>query len=269
MDEFYSNTATNFLELASEQRLVLLHQLMTEKLKLSQLTKKFNSTKSEIHRNLGRLIDADMVEKDKSGLYELTSFGYLACSLIPSFNFVSQNKKYFKNHSFGNLELKFIQRIGDLSSGKLITGFSRVLEKWSLIFNNSENYISSILVEEPMDLIEPLVEKAKKGIKVNSIFSNTAIIPEGRKKLIHKHEIQDLIRNKSIERRIKNGIQVVVVLNEKEACVMFPTNENEPDISKMFYGNDPNFHEWCFDFFEYCWKNSELFQEKKLKERTL
>ena len=231
------------------------------------LTKNLNSTKSEIHRNLGRLVDSGMVKKNVSGLFELTSHGFLICALIPSVRFTCNNKKYFKNHSLGNLSPKFIQRIGDLSSGELITGFTRVVERWSLIFNNSEQYISSILVEEPMELIIPLVEKAQNGIKVNSIFSYETIIPDGRKKLVNKKIIQDLIQNKIIERRMLGDIQVVVVLNEKEACVLFPTSQNEPDISKMFYSKDPRFHEWCRDYFNHCWENSGIFQERKLKRK--
>lgn len=233
------------------------------------MTRNLDSTKSEVHRNLGRLNTAGMVKKDQAGLFELTSYGHLVCSLVPSFNFISQNKKYFKNHGFGDLPPKFICNIGDLSSGKLMIGFTRVVERWSSIFNNSENYISSMLVEEPLEHIIPLVEKAKKGIKVKSIFSNRTIIPEGRKKLVHKREIQELFQNKSIDRKIRNEIQVVVVLNEKEACIMFPTDANEPDISMMFYSDVPSFHEWCLDYFKHCWDNSDIFQEKKLQERCL
>jgi len=33
----------------------------------------------------------------------------------------------------------------------------------------------------------------------------------------------------------------------------------------MFYGDDPIFHEWCLDYFRYCWENSQVFLEKKLR----
>ena len=58
----------------------------------------------------------------------------------------------------------------------------------------------------------------------------------------------------------------VIVLNEKEACVLFPNKQGEPDMSEMFYGNDPMFHEWCLDYFRYCWYGSDTFQESKLTE---
>ena len=65
---------------------------------------------------------------------------------------------------------------------------------------------------------------------------------------------------------MKKDVKIVVVLNEKEACVMFPTIDGEADMSEMFYSNDTLFHEWCLDYFRYCWYGSDVFQESKLKE---
>jgi len=263
-DIIYASSADDFLELASEQRLDLLQGLLVRKSKLCELVKERNSTKTEIHRNLNRLRESGMIIKGNDGKYQLTSYGSILCSLIPSQIFVSKNKEYFSNHGFGDLPQKFIQRIGALESGILINGFTRVVEKWSTIFQNSNEYISGIIIEEPMSLIEPIVKKAKKGVKVNSIFSDTAIIPEGRKDIPHKREVKELIENGKIVRKMKENIKVAVVLNEKEACVMFPILSGEPDISKVFYGDDPIFHEWCLDYFRYCWENSQVFQEAKL-----
>ena len=65
---------------------------------------------------------------------------------------------------------------------------------------------------------------------------------------------------------MKDKVLTVVVLNEKEACVLFPNKQGEADMSEMFYGNDPMFHEWCLDYFRYCWYGSDIFEESKLKE---
>ena len=61
-------------------------------------------------------------------------------------------------------------------------------------------------------------------------------------------------------------VPTTLILNEKEACVMFPGIDGESDITEMFYSKDPMFHEWCLDYFRYCWHGSDVFQESKLKE---
>ena len=69
-----------------------------------------------------------------------------------------------------------------------------------------------------------------------------------------------------IERKMEKNVRTVLVLNEKEACVMFPARNGESDLSEMFYSDDTMFHEWCLDYFRYCWYGSDTFKESKLKE---
>lgn len=91
-------------------------------------------------------------------------------------------------------------------------------------------------------------------------------MPKGRKQLLEKLGFKKLIEKGLVERRMKKGVKVVVVLNEKEAFVMFPNMGGEADMGSMFYSNDTLFHEWCLDYFRYCWYASDTFQERKLKE---
>lgn len=258
--------AADYLEISSEQRLSIIMKLYSEKTKLSVMAKEVNSTASEVFRNFERLQKAEIIEKDSNGYYYLTTFGKLIYWQIPSFAFVTQNKKYFRAHDFGDISQKFIQRVGALLEGEHIKGFTKVLEKWHQITSNANEYIYDILVEEPLELFDPIVKKAKDGIKVKSIFSESAIIPLMRKKKISDLGASRLIESGQIERKMKKDIKVVVILNEKEACVMFPIKEGEADIKEMFYSDKPEFHEWCLDYFRDYWDNSDLFQERKLKE---
>jgi len=264
----HESAANDFLELASEQRLGILLMLLEEKSKISIIAKEIEATVPEVYRNFERLMKADLIMKDADGYYSLTTYGKTICALVPSLRFVSQNRKYFKNHDFGDLPQKFIQRIGALTGGQYVKGFVKVLEQWKDIYKNSEEYICNILseVHYSADLIEPIVDKVKKGVKLNSILSESAIIPKERKQILEKLGLKKLLETGRIERKMKNDVKVVLVLNEKEACVMFPTTDGETDMSEMFYSNNPLFHEWCFDYFTYCWHSSNAFQESKLKE---
>ena len=87
----------------------------------------------------------------------------------------------------------------------------------------------------------------------------------------NKHSVllgQDIICTSTITNEGYNSNQLsidIVVLNEKEACIFFPKN-GEADLTEMFYSDNDVFHEWCLDYFRYCWYNSGEFHEHKLKE---
>jgi len=263
----YEKTAGDFLELASQQRLAILSKLLDKKSRVAVIAKELGATVPEVFRNFERLLKANLIVKESDGDYSITTYGKIISSQIPTLEFLSENKKYFKDHDFGDLQQKFLQRIGALVTGKHVKGFVKVLEQWKSIYKNSDEYISNILFEVSYDtdLLEQLVKKINKGVKVSSIFSESAIIPKDRKQVLEKLGFKKLIEQGLVQRKMRENVQVVVVLNEKEAGVMFPKVAGEPDVSEMFYSADPVFHEWCLDYFKYCWDSSRPFQESKLK----
>lgn len=266
MKDHFENTANDFLELASEQRLRILFRLLVKRSKITEMAKELDTTRQEIHRNFERLVKADLIYKDKDGHYDLTVYGNTICSQVPDFVFVSQNRKYFRSHNFGDIPIKFVQRIGALSMSQHVKGFPNVLEQWKSIYKNADQYIYEILSEVPLDTISHLVERIKHGIKFQYILSESAILPKGRKELLEKLGFKKLIAKGFVERKMKNTVQVAIILNEKEAMVIFPNLDGEPDMREMFYSRDPLFHEWCLDYFRYCWYGSDVFLEYKLKE---
>lgn len=73
-----------------------------------------------------------------------------------------------------------------------------------------------------------------------------------------------------IETLQTSGVLVELVEDLEDSSFSIPGKvislDGEPDITEMFYGNDPMFHEWCLDYFRYCWHGSDVFQESKLEE---
>jgi predicted transcriptional regulator len=262
----YENASNDFLELASEQRPNIIFKLLEKKSKISSMAKELHATVQEVHRNFERLADAGLIVKDRDGYYDLTTYGKMICTQVPSLLFLSKNRNYFENHDFGDLPMKFIQRIGALAGGQQIKGFVKVLELWKSIYKNADEFIYQIFTEVPLDLIEPILTRVKGGVKLNYIFSEDVIVPKGRRELLNKLGMKELIDKGQVERRMRNQQNVVVVLNEKEACIAFPTLDSGPDMREMFYSKDVTFHEWCLDYFRYCWYNSGPFQESKIKE---
>ena len=262
------NTAGGFLELASEQRLNIIKNVAKNKLNISKLANILDATKPEIHRNVTRLTKAGLIEKNTDGDYGLTVYGNAVLVQIPSLTFFTENKQFFRNHTLGNLEDKFIQRIGALENKKQLKGYVKTLEKWRQIHENAEKYVYNILSEVPYtgDIIQVISKQLENNIHIRSVFSDKAIIPEERKKIFEKKDFQKYIKNGNLERKIKKNVTVVVLVTDKESAVFFPNLEGTTDLSEMYYSSDPKFHEWCIDYFTWCWNNGTSFQESKLLE---
>jgi predicted transcriptional regulator len=265
MDYSVSTVATEFLEISSEQRLDILLRLYQNKSKPAILAKQIDATISEVFRNMERLVAAQMIVKDVDGFYQTTPYGKMICKQIASFSFISNNKKYFSHHNFDLLPPKFVQRIGALSEGKHVKGFTKVMECWEEIIDNSERHVFGIISEETPGLISKITKKAQDGVKINSVFMESSLVPKNRKKLVDSLGVKKLIQNGIIERKMSKDLNVIVLLNEKQSCVLFPI-DNEVDLKECFYGNDESFVEWCLDYFRYVWSGSSMFEERKLSD---
>ena len=264
--DLYETAADNFLELSSYQRLRILFRILEKKSKATDLVKEFDSTKQEVYRNFSRLEDGHLIIKDADGYYDLTEFGKTICNQVPAILFLSQNMKYFHLHNFGQMPKKFYMRVGQLSGGNHIKGLGNVLEKWKEIYNNAEEYIHVMTSEIILDLDKPLLDQLKKGVKLQYILPENCTVPKGRKEAMKKSGFQKYIEEGTVERKMSRTLQTAIVLNEKEAFIAFPDLDGDPDLPEIFYGNDPDFHEWCFDYFRYYWNNAGSFNESKLVE---
>ena len=57
--------------------------------------------------------------------------------------------------------------------------------------------------------------------------------------------------NGDIQRMMTKNVAAAVVLNEKQSCLIFPDVDGKLDAGYAFTSEDPSFHQWCFDYFNY------------------
>jgi predicted transcriptional regulator len=270
----FENTARTFFELGSAQRLAILYKIAEVKCNLARLSKDLGCTMPEVRRNIIRLTNSGIVDRESNGTFFLTTFGKTILEQIPTLDFLSRNKDYFSDHTFSALPLKFIRRIGSLTNSKLVSGLVTVDERLNDIYNRSQEYVYAMIPEVPIDLIESIVARLKKIENKNFRFSYIlpahATVPKRRKQLLETLGFEELLKKGTVERKMVNSLLVGIVLNDEQGCVMFPrihrNNKIEIDMNSMFYGEDPDFHEWCLDYYRYIWHNARWFDEKGLVE---
>ena len=132
------------------------------------------------------------------------------------------------------------------------------------MYLESGSYIKEIMGQVPVDLIEILSSRVDSGVKFSYIFGKDSVIPKGRSEILDKVGWKEFISRGLVARRMLERVKFMVILNEKEACVLFPNLKGEPDLNTMFYSQDREFHSWCDDLFELQWKLASTFDESKL-----
>jgi predicted transcriptional regulator len=109
-----------FFELASEDRLSILRELCSSKLKMQDIARKLDLTATETSRQLQRLSLAKLIERKPDGLHSTSSLGRLLLTLSVSLEFAHKQGDYFLTHDVNRIPSSFVNRIGELSQAKLV-----------------------------------------------------------------------------------------------------------------------------------------------------
>ncbi len=98
-----------FFELASETRLDILRELKNENLKMQEIARRIDVTATEAFRQLERLSNALLVQKQPDGTFALADYGKLVFQLSSSLEFTSKHKEYFSTHDVTRLPIQFVK----------------------------------------------------------------------------------------------------------------------------------------------------------------
>jgi len=164
-------------DIASSDRLTLLFAIRKENLRLTHLAEKINATIQETSRHLGRLTDANLIEKNSDGSYTVTSYGRLVLILLSSYNFLSKNKDYFLSHDISFLPQEFIERIGELSVYEYSVNVSNVLRHIEQVINSANEYVW--LMADQAVITGPSINQAigSSDVCVNIIITRSSLTP--------------------------------------------------------------------------------------------
>jgi predicted transcriptional regulator len=255
-----------FWELASELRCSILTELQKQDLKPTQLAKKIDQTIQETHRQCDRLEKVHLIKRQAKGELTLTPIGRMTLEQFSYFGFIAKNRKYFEDHTTGNLPIQFVQRLGVLDSCELLEGTFAIMERWKKISKEAKKYLKFVSVQVSLDVFRLGVASAKKGMVVSLVHGKNTIYPKGSKAELTSDIIQGLIEKQAYQRKMVDSIDVVTVFNEKQGTVVFPDMHGKADVHYTFAGSDPGFLDWCNDYFDYMWKKASRWDVSKMRE---
>ena len=247
-----------FMELASDTRCDILKTIEKQKTRSNEIAKKLYLTVQETHRNTARLADAGIITKDSDGFFLLTAFGKMIVQNMDSFYFFNKHKKFFQNHSLGNLPKKFILQISALNNCKLIKGAFVINEEMTDVSTGGD-YLKVISAHTPPDSFRATNELAKKGRKAMVVYGKNTIMPDSVKKEMKTPTVRKLILDGIRQHKMIERVPIFLVVNNQKGLVVFPDLKNDIDLNFGFVGTDSEFLEWCHDYHQYVWEHANEF----------
>ena len=130
-----------FYELASESRLKILQELLVNNLRMQELARKIDLTETEAFRQLQRLSQALLIQKQPDGAYSITEYGKLLLQFSQSFEFAFKFKHCLLTRNVWRLPEPFINRLGELSQATLSTDAIEMVNNAEQLILGAEKHL--------------------------------------------------------------------------------------------------------------------------------
>jgi len=232
-----------FFELASENRLGILHELQKGNLRMQQIARRLGVTPTEAFRQLERLSETSLVQKRPDGTFTLTEYGKQVLQISTSLALISKHREYFSTHELMKLPSQFVSRLGELSGAELETDAIETINRGAGAFARAKQYIWGLGEGTiPEHMVPVMNQQVQRGIEVKMLISGSRVPTSESLPMAPKN----------VETRVLTDCPVMIALTEKDAVVAFRLVGGKEDYA-AFAGGDQVFHDWVRDLFLYYW----------------
>jgi len=159
-----------FFELANESRLSILQKLQHKGLRMQEVARSLGLGNTETSRQLQRLSEALLIEKQPDGAYTITQNGKLLLEFSRSFEFVVKFKQCLVTRDIWRLPYQFINRLGELSEANLITDVSEIMNSIENIILGAEKSLLCMGRKPMRSLSEKAGKPVEKGVRLKLLF---------------------------------------------------------------------------------------------------
>ncbi len=229
------------LELANPIRMNILRTIAAEPGPVESIAQKVGASIEETRVNVERLCNFKFVDKEGDGRYRASPLGHLALSTLADMEFVSKHSDFFQDHELSLLPSNLISRLGELAESKRMDGSVSNIQRVERVIKRSEGRVWAVTNEVMLDVVPVIREKISQGADFRIIIDQTFKPPQS-----FEATIPELWRTVP-------KIPAMTVVTGSEAMLFFPNEKLEPDTSKAFASDDPQFMKWCEDLVNHLW----------------
>ena len=245
-------------ELSNEDRLNILRELKKNPMKLSRVSEKFNFTVPETARNLTRLTEAALITKTADGYFHLTPIGEASLQMIPSFEFISKNKNYFKNHTISALPSEYITSIGVFRKSEFVKGVTETLFNAENMVREAKEFICISVDQILASSLSLFVDAIERGVELKKLMPRNANIPSRIFTMANDPAFDRAARAKMLESRYLDKLDFVLFMSEKEvAGISFENLEGAFDYGSFRTSNEAAL-KWTKSLFLHYWDRAKL-----------
>lgn len=136
---------------------------------MQEIAQKLDLTDTEAFRQLQRLSQAQLVQKQPGGSYKLTTYAKLVLEGSLLRHFIFTHKEYIQDHDVFLLPPEFRARLGELSGARPISSTVETLNWVTEMFKNAEKKYDGVVVDLD-NMVDNLLQRFNEGLHMRLLI---------------------------------------------------------------------------------------------------
>jgi len=223
----------------------MIEELLTQSLKLNELAKKLDITATEAFRQVQRLTEAGLLEKNSDGKYSSTPYAKVILESMAGTEFISKHKAYFLEHDVSLIPASFRARFGELSKTIHLADPIPNMNTANDILKDANEFIYIIAENHLVQHSQLIRQRLLAGVKVRTLIKESLL--ESVK--------GEFLRRGEGEVRLAPAVFGTMILTEKSIGFALPKVGGTIDY-QVIAGFDPDSIRWGLDLFEDQWSKA-------------
>lgn len=245
-------------EVSNESRYEILVLLSEKPMRNTGISRELDLTSPETRRQVSRLGEVGLIQRDLEGFYHLTPYGEMSLILFQEIQFITGNRDYFQTHTTKKVPVKFVKRIGELSESTSLGNTIDFIRYMESLFKESNEYVWLLVDQFPLNSLSTIIDAIERGVQFKIVEPIDRVLNPDLESLTSE-ETQALIRARHtplVEQRMLDQVSVFLYLSDKKCIVAFPNPAGENDYRGFISSNDTSI-QWCRQLFQHFWDEAE------------
>jgi len=251
MPDLSEVTSRLFKASGHRSRIEILKMLEGESKAAKEIAKQMGYAETYVHKHLHRLLEEDLIRKE-SKYFSLSTSGKIFVNSLDGIEVVGKYKDVWEEHDIEGVPLEILRDIRSLRGTELISSAPNVLMKFNKMALHAKKKILFAANQIPM-----MEEIMNKGIFENGV-EITLLISPVVSDIVSKYSGRDVPPNLEVlMTQIENIYMGVLVMDDKEAGVIFQDKRGSLDWDYAILGNDKKFISWAENNFWNMYESGE------------
>jgi len=236
-------------------RLEILRALEKAPQRYTDLAGKLPRSEGELSRNLKRLVEAGLLEKQASGAFAPTPLARAVLSVVPRLDLVARHAEFFQHHEVGGLAPHLLARLDALGSAALLRDPFAMFQAIQEVFGGARTHFLAQWIIQKQALTEEdhalnrILEAALDGKSVDVrgvlLQEELEVVRAGAPGLAGRFQL-----------RVLGPAPTSLAMSDAGAFLQFQDRSGRIDFNYAFYGRDATYVAWCRDLFEDAWSRA-------------